>query len=398
MCIHILTVPLPDNDVVVTVLDNFSDFKGLDIFTQVADTKVFIYSVIGRNTSKTRNPWNEFGVSAWIHSELKPEYIACCFLLDNGIIVKSNHTQYWYYALDVMFTVQYTCMKPKSVLHLTAISLTVSNKTCSSNFSTYVRPMYPSRRMDKETIALCAKQIFGNLRPSLVVTWLEYNKAMGVDKIVTFVNESYLSQNTYKVLKYYKNQGKLVASDEQIFVYFCQDRLAGYSFIGIIDIDEFIFPQKDTNFKELMHYLMDKYTDSASYTFLVECYIRNWGRQNTFEQLVPIEYIQRAAAMNDRVKNIAVRDRFEPGSITTHTVHPRNGFKSIVVPTDVAVLKHYRTCRDDWKPKYDCVNGTGAFQRFTDDSLKKKLEEMIVKDNITLYGHILHIMRYLDVN
>ncbi|KAL3847118.1 hypothetical protein ACJMK2_018048 [Sinanodonta woodiana] len=312
-------------------------------------------------------------------------------------------------------------MKPKSVLHLRGISLTVSNKICSSNYSTYVRPMYPSRRMDKETIALCAKQIFGNLRPSLVVTWFEYNKAMGVDKIVTFVNESYLSQNTYKVLKYYKNQGfleilpiefpmqdvipreplhksKLVASDEQIFVYFCQDRLAGYSFIGVIDVDEFIFPQKDTNFKELMRSLMDKYTDSASYTFLVEYYIRNWGRQNTSEQLVPIEYIQRAAAMNDRVKNIAVRDRFEPGSITTHTVNPRNGFKNIIVPTDVAVLKHYRTCRDDWKPKYDCINGTGTFQRFTDDSLKKKLEEMIVKDNITLYGHILHIMKYLDVN
>ncbi|KAK3586259.1 hypothetical protein CHS0354_004366 [Potamilus streckersoni] len=143
---------------------------------------------------------------------------------------------------------------------------------------------------------------------------------------------------------------------------------------------------------------MGAYTNAASYTFLVEYYIRNWGGQNTSEQLIPIEYIQKAAAMKDRVKNIVVRDRFEAGSITTHTVIPRSKYKSITVPTDVAVLKHYRTCRDDWKPKYDCINGAGAFQRLTDDSLKKKLEQFIVKDNVTLHDAILHTIKYLDVN
>ncbi|KAK3586273.1 hypothetical protein CHS0354_022600 [Potamilus streckersoni] len=176
-------------------------------------------------------------------------------------------------------------------------------------------------------------------------------------------------------------RSKLVASDEQILVYYCQDRLAGYSFIGVIDFDEFIVPQQDRNFKELMRHLMEKYKNTASFTFLVEYYIRNWGIYNSPEHLIPIEYIQRTAAMKDRVKNIIVRDRFEPGSITTHTVIPRRGFKSVIVPTDLAVLKHYRACRDDWKPKSDCINGTDAFQRFTDDSLKKKLERMIVKDN-----------------
>ncbi|KAK3586216.1 hypothetical protein CHS0354_016692 [Potamilus streckersoni] len=191
---------------------------------------------------------------------------------------------------------------------------------------------------------------------------------------------------------------KLVASDEQILVYYCQDRLAGYSFIGVIDVDKFIVPQQDRNFKELMRHLMEKYENTASFTFLVEYYIRNWGIHNSPEHLIPIEYIQRTAAMKDRVKNIIVRDRFEPGSITTHTVIPRRGFNSVIVPTDVAVLKHYRECRDDWNPKSDCINGTGAFQRFTDDSLKKKLEQMNVKDNVTLHDAILRAIKYLGVN
>ncbi|KAL3847116.1 hypothetical protein ACJMK2_018046 [Sinanodonta woodiana] len=85
--------------------DDFSDFARNGAITQVSDTKVFIYSVIGRNTSTASNPWNEYGVSAWFHSELKPRDIACCYLLENGTIIQSNHTKYLYYSLDIIFTI-----------------------------------------------------------------------------------------------------------------------------------------------------------------------------------------------------------------------------------------------------------------------------------------------------
>ena len=46
---------------------------------------------------------------------------------------------------------------------------------------------------------------------------------------------------------------KVIASwtDEQLTVYDCHDRLRGYDFVGIIDLDEFVVP-KHGNFEQMM--------------------------------------------------------------------------------------------------------------------------------------------------
>ena len=40
--------------------------------------------------------------------------------------------------------------------------------------------------------------------------------------------------------------------DEQVTVFDCQERLRGYSFITILDLDEFLLPLRDENLRDMM--------------------------------------------------------------------------------------------------------------------------------------------------
>ena len=40
--------------------------------------------------------------------------------------------------------------------------------------------------------------------------------------------------------------------DEQVTVFDCQERLRGYSFISIVDLDEFLLPLRDENLRDMM--------------------------------------------------------------------------------------------------------------------------------------------------
>ena len=40
--------------------------------------------------------------------------------------------------------------------------------------------------------------------------------------------------------------------DEQVTVFDCQERLRGYSFVSVVDLDEFLLPLRDDNLREMM--------------------------------------------------------------------------------------------------------------------------------------------------
>ena len=45
--------------------------------------------------------------------------------------------------------------------------------------------------------------------------------------------------------------------DEQVAVYDCQERLSNYTYVGVIDIDEFIVPQQDKSYQGLFVSMKD---------------------------------------------------------------------------------------------------------------------------------------------
>ncbi|KAK3588359.1 hypothetical protein CHS0354_005624 [Potamilus streckersoni] len=184
-------------------VDDLVHFKSR-ICTQVEHTKLFIYAAIARNIS---TPWDEFGVTAWIHSGVNPKNASCCFLYSDGVLRTKNAWRYSVFMKPEIYVIRFQCANPILGSKPIGMTLAVSSFACSSNITTYIKPLYPLRPHGNVTIAICTKQAYGNLNPSLVVEWLEYNRNMGVDKVITFVDASNLIQNTSEILRYYEKMG-----------------------------------------------------------------------------------------------------------------------------------------------------------------------------------------------
>ncbi|KAL3841809.1 hypothetical protein ACJMK2_019910 [Sinanodonta woodiana] len=402
------------------VIEYFMKFKGgKDIYTRVMHADIFIYSVIGLNNSEIKNestaPWSNFGLIAWKHSQVPDTNMSCCFLYDNGIVLNSKLRKSSTYIKAKIQSFRFECVNPNQLLKPKGVTLIVKNYPCTSDISTYVAPVFPYRPPGNNTIALCAKVAFGNLNAALTVEWLEYNKNMGVDKIAVFVSN--LSSTTSGIFQHYQKLGFLEVhpfdlpmlgtinrklgqksgqgwSDEQIPVYDCMDRLAGYSIVGVVDFDEFIFPLQDKDFKQFVNRLRKTYPDVSLFTFFVDVYVMDWGKTNDNETLMITQFKNRTRTMQDRVKNILIPEWIETGSVSTHNAAPRKGHRRMWIPKTLAVLKHFRSCRSEWGNR--CHDIT-HFPRFTDDSLVKRLIETKTDTNVSLYNHILKVKKDLKL-
>ncbi|KAK3588278.1 hypothetical protein CHS0354_030888 [Potamilus streckersoni] len=385
-------------------VDDLVHFKSR-IYTQVEHTKLFVYAAIARNIS---TPWDEFGVTAWIHSGVDPKNASCCFLYIDGVLRITNAWRYSVFMKPEIYVIRFQCANPIPGSKPIRMTLAVSGFACSSNITTYVKPLYPLRPHGNVTIAICTKQAYGNLDPNLVVEWLEYNINMGVDKVITFVDASNLIQNTSEILRYYQKIGfieiipydlpmrdvipripgakiTISYSDSLAAIHYCEDQLAGYSFVAVADFDEFIFPRKHANIKQLMVYLSEIYPDVGVFTFKTEIYITSWGKINENGHLILTQYSNRTEAIMDRVKNMLIPQRIQPGAVTTHTAKPSSGYRRTVIPSDLAVINHYRKCIPKWTK--DCFNFTD-FPRITDFSMSKRLSQVMI-NKISLYNQIL---------
>ncbi|KAK3588280.1 hypothetical protein CHS0354_030890 [Potamilus streckersoni] len=101
--------------------------------------------------------------------------------------------------------------------------------------------------------------------------------------------------------------------------------------------------------------------------------------------LILTQYSNRTEAIMDRVKNMLIPQRIEPGAVSTHTAKPSSGYRGIIIPSDLAVINHYRKCIPKWTK--DCFNFTD-FSRITDYSMSKRLSQVMI-NKVSLYDQIL---------
>ncbi|KAL4231491.1 hypothetical protein ACF0H5_009069 [Mactra antiquata] len=300
--------------------------------------------------------------------------VVCCYLLDDGSVIWKNYSQVNYRENMFNHTAQIECPNPVTLRYsLGIIGITVSNQ-CPLNREYYTQPQRPIMTKPGDTLALCGKIIYGDVDINLLIEWVEYNKHMGVDKILFYTYN--VTPSVSKVLKYYENIGLISLlpykmpyegiekhdvgaktpeawDNEQMVVYDCQTRLRLYEFVGIIDIDEYIVPMTDKNFKIMLERIESRIPNIAAVETYGELYVLEWKKTNPRDELLVKQYRLRTRTelpidINQR-KLIHKPARVERGSVVTHGVKRLN--RSYIIlkdPLSTMVINHYRKCFPHW--------------------------------------------------
>ncbi|XP_052070376.1 uncharacterized protein LOC127709071 isoform X1 [Mytilus californianus] len=221
---------------------------------------------------------------------------------------------------------------------------------------------------------VCAKIAFNYLNPSYLIEWFEYQIMMEVDTVVVMLQ--YINDEALAVFKYYKQKGLLEilpypiklpgktdrgfestnwhfdqsVHDEQVAVYTCQAYFQGYELVAVIDFDEFIVQDKFISYKTMLKSeLLPLYPLAAAFTFNVSFFITDWGFSGV-EPLLTSQYIKRTSPRYERFKTMYIPKRTQ--DVNTHYVHPKPGYKRILLRSHNVVLHHYRKCPHDQNWKY----------------------------------------------
>ncbi|WAR08250.1 hypothetical protein MAR_018208 [Mya arenaria] len=294
---------------------------------------IHILSAVAQNSS-ANSFYDNIVLSGWqrskvdFHSGLK-----CCLVYANPLkVLVANLTQrrdWSYVGHSGIEAKQYVCPNAYSHRNISpkAISLTTGER-CPEDLTKYATVDFP-QKAQRGSLGVCAKLVFGNISAASIVEWFEYQRLMKVDKVIAYTYK--LNEEAMKVLEYYSSIGLVEFlpfslpqrekyrrdvgvknfnswNDEQVAVFDCQSRLSGYTYTGLYDFDEFIYPKNAKNLKDLL----------------------------------------RGDPMRDRVKSIVITDRLMPGRMSTHGYWSKKPYKKSIVKESYAVLKHYRTCRKEW--------------------------------------------------
>lgn len=239
---------------------------------------------------------------------------------------------------------------------------------------TYTKVYFPKSNEGK--LGLCTKIAYSKLNPAHLIEWFEYQKMMGVDKVIAAKQD--INSEALRVFKHYEEQGILetidypvqlpgdssminrtfevggrvfpqFSHDEQVSVYHCKERLQGYQYAAVVDFDEFIVSSKNQTTLELIQDLTKQYPKAAAFTFYTTFFFTNKSMpENT---TLTTTYLQTVGPRWECFKNIYIPTRVK--TVTTHTIEPLNSYERKTVPDKTAVLHHYRECirGEKWK---DC--------------------------------------------
>ncbi|XP_045207921.2 uncharacterized protein LOC123559869 [Mercenaria mercenaria] len=379
---------------------------------------IFLFSAVVGNSSAI-NTWDTIVIQGWEHRMFENTTFGCCIKYKSGDMISVNMTRkyHWAYRDKVSMPVkQYLCPNPRYKLNDLPVAVTISGHTkqtaCHRRFNWYLEPYFA--RAHKEEIAVCTKMVYGSVSADDILSWFEIHRRLGVNKVLTY---SYnLNPEAAKVLQYYESQGLVETfsfrlpkasrgrkvsqvgvknmqawNDEQIPVFDCLEKLKGYKYLAVIDMDEYLIPKEVKTWPQLFDNLWKVRPWAAGYTFLVHLHITSWGVTNNSSRFTVGKYINRTAALVDRVKHVTRPDRLGIGGLSTHMYTPNweKKYKRFQAKESEATIHHFRACRKDWEKRASnktCMK----IARITDTSLVdilSPIEEDIVKLKASISDH-----------
>lgn len=180
-----------------------------DAFVSILNNNVHIFSATGQNTTRA-NYYDKIVLSGWESRTARGENFTCCLVYNDSLkdifLTRLAEKRDWsYLGMAKLEVKQYVCPNPfqKAGKVPLAVSLSVG-KVCPKDLRKYVRVDLPTEHPG-EKLAVCAKLVYGNMSASSMVEWFEYQRLMGVSKVIAYTYK--LNPDAMKVLKYYHVTG-----------------------------------------------------------------------------------------------------------------------------------------------------------------------------------------------
>ncbi|XP_053390443.1 uncharacterized protein LOC128553331 [Mercenaria mercenaria] len=349
---------------------------------------VFILSAIGSNFTLQRGYKREIKLNGWEGMKHRNMKIKCCVLWNSNKFTYYLAPEKIYWKKSRLPATQFTCPIRGPLIDVRGITLEFSKKKCPRDESVYIKPFLP-KVQPKHSFAICVKIVYGNIDMKLLVDWMEFYREMKVDKVFMFTYN--LTNNIETVLQHYTNIGFLdrrhfdfpwkkdglmkrevgvkspnVWQDEQVVVFDCYQRLHGYTYIAIVDLDEFLLPRRHKDIKGMMRNLTEQFPKAAGFTFKSYIFAKDWNKTVTTSGSDIVQYLRRTPALYTRQKNVLIPGRIRPDSIDTHEFEPLEGYERVTVLETTAAINHYRTCYSD-------------FQRLCKNKKKRIFDKTILK-------------------
>ncbi|KAL4220871.1 hypothetical protein ACF0H5_019137 [Mactra antiquata] len=382
---------LEPGDVAPGNKDPFEDYLGVDEMFKSKNIENYWVDESGRDNTGiiVVNGWEYF-----VH--LRNQY-DCCYQYNNTDVKSTRLIKKITWNVNDLKIVKATQFVCPLLLHTsdgvedmlpTKIALATLNGCQAPNVASKyvnVEQMFPIA--DKISIGVCAKLIYKNFSAEKLIEWVEFNKMMGVNKMMLFTHD--ISPDTKFVLDYYVKQGlmflkefdyplKLVYprmpggknvmsfQDEQVTVFDCMERFNNYDFVAVIDLDEFLVPTRNNTWRTMLTDLMKEYPTASGFSFHTQIFTLDWGVSNPNGEFFVTRYVKRTRTMWDRKKNIILPSRILRGSAWTHEFTSLNGHTAVKVPSKTANIFHYRKCRPHWVMFGTC---TSKRRKVPDDTM-----------------------------
>ncbi|KAL4224918.1 hypothetical protein ACF0H5_015614 [Mactra antiquata] len=295
----------------------------------------------------------EVKLTGWIAWRDSESAIKCCSLLKNN--------KFTYYKPDIelgfnderrlLALIQVTCPVNTSMSQVKGVALQYEDQNCPMDRQMYIMPYVLKPPQKNDSFGICLKLLYGqNIDIVNLKTWIEYYMELGVDKVFMYTYN--ISKTTHDVLNYYTNKGFIDKRpydypmkqthqvgevttryfvSEHVITYDCYRRFTGYQYIAIVDMDEFIVPNKHDNLKSMMTYLTQTYPKAAGFTLSSYIFLKdNVTLSNNSQSLPDIEkYFYRTRSLEvkgGRLKNIVIPHRIHPIRYQTHLFYPLPGY------------------------------------------------------------------------
>ena len=164
---------------------------------------VYMISIISANTT-AKSGWNKMVVNGWEAYKHKKTRFKCCYYWDNGRLTSALANKTYYKTSTHLRALQYRCPFGGDSQHLKGVAVEFYVQRCSKERSRFQVPYFPVKQ-PQDSVALCAKIVYGNISTNLLIDWIEYYREMKVSKIVMFTYN--IPDVTRKILAYYQDLG-----------------------------------------------------------------------------------------------------------------------------------------------------------------------------------------------